>query len=126
AVLAHRRRLVRHARRSQRCGDSGARRGGLLRGLQSRSAGRANRTSARTFNNLMQAPGLFYVVCLLMLITKRADVAQIELAWTFVVLRVAHAAVYVLVNLVPYRMALWNSSFVALIVLWFRFGALAT
>src|SRR5688572_11535024 len=32
---------------------------------------------ARTFNNLMQVPQLFYLVCVLMLITQRVDAAQL-------------------------------------------------
>jgi len=76
---------------------------------------------ARTFNNLMQVPTLFYVVCLLMLVTRKTDAAQVWLAWTFVAFRAAHALVYA----VPYRFAVWTASFLALAVLWYRFGALA-
>jgi hypothetical protein len=78
---------------------------------------------ARTFNNLMQVPTLFYVVCLLMLILKNADEAQLVLAWTFVGLRAVHAAVFILVNSVPYRFAVWVSSFITLMVMWYRFAA---
>jgi hypothetical protein len=77
---------------------------------------------ARTFNNLMQAPTLFYVVCVLMLVTRTADEAQLALAWTFVVLRAVHAVVYIALNYVPYRLATWLSSCLALGVLWFRFA----
>jgi len=80
---------------------------------------------ARAFNNLMQLPTLFYVVCLLMFVTKRADAAQVTIAWTFVAFRLLHAAVYVLFNHVPYRFAFWMGGFLALCFLWFRFGALA-
>jgi hypothetical protein len=77
---------------------------------------------ARTFNNMMQAPTLFYVVCILMLVTRRADDAQLTLAWTFVALRAVHAVVYIALNYVPYRLATWLSSCIALGVLWFRFA----
>lgn len=77
---------------------------------------------ARTFNNLMQAPQLFYVACILMLVTKHVDEAQVTLAWTFVVLRGVHAAVYATVNRIPYRFAAWNASFVTLCVIWWRFA----
>lgn len=80
---------------------------------------------ARTFNNLMQVPTLFYVVCLLMIVLKQADQAQLVLAWTFVGLRAVHAAVYILVNSVPYRFAVWVSSFITLMVVWYRFAAMA-
>jgi hypothetical protein len=75
---------------------------------------------ARTFNNLMQVPTLFYVVCLLMIVLQRADQAQLALAWTFVALRTLHAAVYIGLNFLPYRFALWVSSYLALCLLWGR------
>jgi hypothetical protein len=78
---------------------------------------------ARTFNNLMQVPTLFYVICILMLITRHTDEAQLKLAWTFVALRALHALVYMALNLVPYRFALWVSSYITLCVIWFRFVA---
>jgi hypothetical protein len=77
---------------------------------------------ARAFNNLMQVPILFYVACILMLVTRRADHTQLTIAWTFVVLRALHAAFYIAVNYVPYRFALWLSSCIALGVLWVRFA----
>jgi hypothetical protein len=78
---------------------------------------------ARTFNNLMQVPTLFYVVCILMIVTKRADEAQVQLAWAYVALRAAHAAFYMLVNAVPYRFVIWLTSSVTLCVIWYRFAA---
>jgi hypothetical protein len=80
---------------------------------------------ARTFNNLMQVPTLFYVVCLLMLVMKQADQAQVVLAWTFVGLRAVHAAVYILVNSIPYRFSVWVASFITLMVIWYRFAGAA-
>lgn len=78
---------------------------------------------ARTFNNLMQVPTLFYVVCILMLVTREIDSVQIWLAWTFVVLRWLHAIVYMTLNSVPYRFALWASSCLALGLIWYRVAA---
>lgn len=76
---------------------------------------------ARTFNNLMQVPALFYVICLLMLVVKDADNVQIALAWAFVAIRCVHAIIYMAVNWVPYRFATWASSCIILGTLWFRF-----
>lgn len=76
---------------------------------------------ARTFNNLTQVPPLFYIICLLMLVVKEADNAQIALAWAFVILRYAHALIYLAVNWVPYRFAAWAASCIILGTLWFRF-----
>lgn len=77
---------------------------------------------ARTFNNLLQAPILFYVVCLLMMVTGRVDEAQITLAWVYVGMRLVHAIIYLGWNYVPYRFASWNASCLALGVIWARFA----
>jgi hypothetical protein len=78
---------------------------------------------ARTFNNLMQVPTLFYVLCILMIVLGQTDQAQVTLAWTFVALRALHAIVYMAVNWVPCRFAVWVSSFVTLMMMWYRFAA---
>ena len=76
---------------------------------------------ARTFENLLQAPILFYVVCLAILATQRIDAAQLRLAWIYVGVRILHAVIYVGWNYVPYRFAAWLASCIALVVIWFRF-----
>jgi hypothetical protein len=78
---------------------------------------------ARTFNNLLQLPMLFYVVCLAILITHECDRAQLLLAWLFVALRVVHGTIYIGWNHVPTRFAAWASGSIALGVLWWRFAA---
>jgi hypothetical protein len=77
---------------------------------------------ARTFNNLMQAPMLFFVVCALMMITRELDSAQLWLAWTFVAARIVHALIYVAWNHVPSRFCSWMCGMIALIVIWTRFA----
>lgn len=77
---------------------------------------------ARTFNNLMQAPTLFYVVALLSIALRNIDASQVALAWMFVATRAAHAAVYILFNHVPTRFAFYAVSCIALAVMWARLG----
>jgi hypothetical protein len=77
---------------------------------------------ARTFNNLMQVPTLFYVVCLLMLSVRVTDQAQLVYAWLFVAIRVLHAVFYIGWNFLPYRFAAYISSCIVLGVLWTRFA----
>lgn len=77
---------------------------------------------ARAFNNLMQLPTLFYVVCVLMLVTAHFDRAQLAYAWIFVALRALHALVYIGWNVVAYRFATWVMSSITLLVLWLRFA----
>ena len=81
---------------------------------------------ARTFNNLMQVPVLFYVVCLLMMVTERLDSAQTTLAWIFVGARLLHAFVYIVSNNVKYRFACWMAGCITLIFLWARFARMAS
>ena len=76
---------------------------------------------ARTFNNLMQVPTLFYVACAFMMILQRVDHVAVLLAWIYVLTRVAHASIYMIWNYVPARFATWVASWIALCVLWVRF-----
>jgi hypothetical protein len=75
---------------------------------------------ARTFNNLFQVPMLFYVACLIMLVTKQLDSAQLTLAWTYVAMRCVHAVIYIGWNYVPYRFAAWIASCITLGAIWAR------
>jgi len=77
---------------------------------------------ARTFNNLMQMPTLFYVICTLLLVTRQLDRAQLAYAWVFVALRALHACLYIGWNPLPYRFATWIMGCITLFVLWTRFA----
>lgn len=77
---------------------------------------------ARTFDNLMQLPTLFYVVCTLMLVTGHVDRAQLAYAWVFVALRALHSVVYISWNPLPYRFITWFMGAVTLFLIWTRFA----
>lgn len=77
---------------------------------------------ARNFNNLLQLPTLFYVVCTLMLVTHHLDRAQLAYAWVFVAARVVHTVVHVVWNPLPYRFATWVMGALTLFVIWTRFA----
>jgi hypothetical protein len=78
---------------------------------------------ARTFNNLMQVPTLFYVACVFMVALHRIDPAAVALAWLFVAIRSVHAIVYIVWNRVSLRFATFTASCITLAVLWARFAA---
>jgi hypothetical protein len=80
---------------------------------------------ARTFNNLLQVPTLFYVVCLLGMVTGVTDEAQITLAWFYVGARVVHSIVYVGWNYVPARFGCWFASCVVLGAMWWRYAVMS-
>jgi hypothetical protein len=77
---------------------------------------------ARTFNNLMQVPVLFYVISLLMIILRCVDASQVFLAWMYVVSRATHAIIYIGFNYVPFRFAVYAVSCITLGVMWVRFA----
>lgn len=77
---------------------------------------------AKTYDNLLQLPMLFYLVCVLGIVTGWSDGTQVALAWLFVATRVVHAFVYIRFNVVPYRFAAFASGVLTLIVMWGRFA----
>jgi hypothetical protein len=77
---------------------------------------------ARAFMNLLEVPVLFYLVCVLMLVTQRFDGTQVALAWTFVAIRAAHAAIHIGWNDVRVRFAAYLSGCLVLAALWMRFA----
>jgi hypothetical protein len=78
---------------------------------------------ARAYMNLLELPVLFYVVCLLMLVTGRFDSVQVSLAWVFVVARCVHAFIHIAFNHVPLRFAAFLAGVATLAVMWTRFAA---
>ena len=75
---------------------------------------------ARAFDNLMQLPQIFYAVSLLVMVLDRVDASDVQIAWVFVALRVAHALIILVWNHVPYRFAAYSAGAVALIVFTWR------
>ena len=75
---------------------------------------------ARTFNNLMQVPPLFFLACILMLFTGYLDLAQLLLLWIFVATRYLHAAIYMAWNYVPARFGCYIAGVITLFVIFIR------
>lgn len=72
----------------------------------------------RNYMNLLELPMLFYVVCILFFITGSAPSLVINLAWTYVGLRVIHSLIHLSYNKVIHRLTAFALSNVVLIVLW--------
>src|SRR6478735_3455740 len=47
----------------------------------------------RNYMNLLELPLLFYVLCVILFVTKRVDQAYLWLAWTYVGFRILHSLV---------------------------------
>lgn len=76
---------------------------------------------ANCFDNQFQLPVLFYVLTILAIITRHADVIFLVLAWIFVLARLAHAYVHVTSNRVMVRGGLYGVGAFALAIAWVIF-----
>jgi len=73
------------------------------------------------FSNQFELPVLFYVLTILALTTKQADLLFVVLAWVFVLFRVLQAVTHVTSNKVPVRGAFYGISAIVLLVMWVIF-----
>ena len=80
------------------------------------------RTPNRILMNLLEMPVLFYVLCIALYVTGKADWAYVYLAWAFVALRFVHAAIYLVYNSILHRFVAFAASNAVLFVMWARFG----
>lgn len=65
------------------------------------------------YNNLFEAPTVFYAVALGILAAGLADPIHAACAWTFLAARLAHSLVQATVNLVPIRLVFFVISWTA-------------
>ena len=72
-------------------------------------------------SNQFEAPVLFYVLTVLAIITKHADILFVVLAWIFVLSRIAHAVVHVTTNNLQQRGPLFGVGLLVLAVMWLIF-----
>ena len=78
---------------------------------------------ANAVANQLEVPVLFYVLMILALITRKADLLFVALAWAFVAARLAHAFIHVGSNVVPARGAVFGLGLIILIATWIIFAA---
>lgn len=62
-----------------------------------------SRKVANCYGNQFELPVIFYVLCLIALMTGKADFLMVVLAWVFVASRVVHAMIHTGPNIVPQR-----------------------
>lgn len=75
------------------------------------------RWKADNYNHLMEQPTIFYAAALVVAIADPANGTALMAAWAYVLLRVAHSLVQVLVNHIMTRFSLFVVSTLALMVL---------
>lgn len=77
---------------------------------------------ANSYQNQLELPLLFYVLTVLAIITRKADLLFVILAWVFVVSRIFHAAIHVTSNHLGRRFGAFVAGVVVLAVMWVVFA----
>jgi hypothetical protein len=77
---------------------------------------------ANAYHNQLELPVLFYVLTILAIITRQADLLFVVLAWLFVVLRLVHAYIHLTSNHMGRRFAVFAASVLVLLVMWVIFA----
>ena len=71
--------------------------------------------------NQFELPVLFYLLTILAIITRHADLFFVLMAWVFVVLRIFHAYVHLTSNVLKIRGPLFFAGLVVLTIMWLVF-----
>lgn len=78
---------------------------------------------SNNYHSQLQLPVLFYVLMLLAIITRQADLLLLVLAWLFVVSRLVHAYVHTTSNYIKHRFNAFAAGFFILLAMWVIFAA---
>ena len=78
--------------------------------------------AGNTFSSQFEIPVLFYVLVILAIVTRKADLLFVVLSWTFVLTRFIHAGIYLTTNYVPHRSGAFVGGAVLLMVMWIIFA----
>ena len=76
----------------------------------------------RSFQNQLETPMLFYVLTALAIITQKADLLFVIMAWLFVLTRLAHAYVHVTSNHMNLRFKAFLAAVAVLMTMWTIFA----
>src|SRR5437899_13062551 len=76
---------------------------------------------ANAYQNQLELPVLFYVLTVLAIVTRHADLLFVVLAWLFVILRLAHVYIHLTSNHLGRRFAFFPAAPVVILVMWVMF-----
>lgn len=76
----------------------------------------------RNYMNLLELPVLFYVLCLVVMLTGISSPVFTTLAWVYVVLRIVHSLIHLTYNHVLHRLIAFATSNFVLVALWVAVG----
>src|ERR1051326_5040181 len=74
------------------------------------------------YHNQFQLPLLFYVLTILALFLRKADLLFVVMSWIFVLMRIVHAAIHVTSNHVGRRFQAFAAGAVVLLLMWVVFA----
>ncbi len=74
------------------------------------------------YRNQFELPVLFYLLIALALPLRHADLFIVLMSWVFVVIRVAHAGVFVTSNDLGQRSTIWIAGVLVLLAMWIYFA----
>jgi hypothetical protein len=78
--------------------------------------------AANAYHNQFQLPVLFYVLTILAIIGRKADLLFVIMAWIFVISRIVHVAVHTGSNYVPHRFYVFALGAIVLLIMWIIFA----
>jgi hypothetical protein len=76
---------------------------------------------ANAAHNQLETPVLFYVLTILAILTRQADLLFVMMAWIFVLVRIAHAYVHVTSNRLSLRGGVFGVALLVLMIMWLIF-----
>ena len=74
------------------------------------------------YHNQLQLPMLFYVLVVLAMFTRKADLIFVIMSWVFVLSRIAHAAIHTTSNNITHRFAAFAVGALVLLLMWAIFA----
>jgi len=77
---------------------------------------------SNSFHNQLQLPVLFFVLVILAMLTKKADLPFVVISWLFVATRILHVAVHTGSNRMGPRFGTYAAGFVLLLAMWVIFA----
>ena len=77
---------------------------------------------ANSYHSQFELPVLFYVLTALALVTRKADLAFVVMAWMFVASRLVHAYIFTTSNRVSQRFMVFLVGAVILMLMWILFA----
>jgi hypothetical protein len=76
---------------------------------------------ANAAHNQLELPLLFYVLTILSIMTRHADILFVVLSWVFVLSRLGHAYIHVTSNRITRRGAIFGIGLIVLMIMWLIF-----